>query len=66
MPSNKGFLVWFFITNHLKEGTFKNQKLTWNRWTAKKDLTSKPLSNYYVFSKIFKFDMFDFNWFCTK
>ena len=25
-----------------------------------RDLVSKPLSNYYVFSKIFKFEMFGF------
>ena len=31
-----------------------------------KNLTIKPLSNYYIFSKIFKFEMFGFNYFFNK
>ena len=49
-----------FHKNHLKEGTFKNHNLHETDDVLRKDLTSKTLSNYYVFFKTFTFEMFAF------
>ena len=35
---NTGVQIKDFCHDFLKEGTFKNQKLPWNRWTATKTI----------------------------